>query len=336
MKTFYYLCGTEVVLREQVVDLIREKVAASPQDVVVVSAEAVGARVWDEVLAYSETAKRRLVIVRDAEALTYWDPFWTLTLAMKTKDAPVVTAVFVSAESSFNETPPCKRQHNAKPVERKARGKKTILVCPDCEAIKAKIIAMSGGLYVEISRPSEDAAVKVVTGSFDDSWPGWAIARPDQARFLLNYVGWDLAAARDACKRATALGLPLTERAVKAMAVRGVAEEFIEALTRLDRTSAVDAARHLTVEEGRRVLLSLERRLDILTRLNRTLHQVESARGITTQLGIHYAVVNALRPYAKHYDTIRVERDSVALLQADAALASGEGVGALELLALQW
>jgi len=188
VKTFYYLCGAEVTLREQVLDLIRAKVSPKLEDCSVVSAETAGARVWDEVMAYSDTTKRRFVIVRDAEYLTVWEPFWTLVAAIKNKSAPVATTVFVSSAPDFDEAAPCRRRHDSAPVERKGRGRRTTKICPDCEAIKSKIIAMSGGLYVELPRPSPEAAVKVVAASFDDSWEGWAApARPDHARALLAY-----------------------------------------------------------------------------------------------------------------------------------------------------
>lgn len=106
LKHMYFLYGSERLLVEEIVNAIRDRVDPSDFDYATLSAERVPPRdVWAAINQYPVDPQfgKRLVVVREAEAITSWTQFesWATPRSM-----PQVYAVFVSSEIQVNTALP--------------------------------------------------------------------------------------------------------------------------------------------------------------------------------------------------------------------------------------
>jgi hypothetical protein len=240
-----YVCGAERVLVEEVVDSIRTGLDVSALDRVTFTAGTDPDRdIWAAAHQYPLTpGARRLVCVRAAEKIRYWQPLPGWLAA--TRQLPGVYLLFVSGDDSPAPGVPV-------------------------EAVKAP-----RGHLVRCAAPNEADAVAWVrrrAPALDDTTAG----------YLLTRTGGDLAAAATACTKISLFdGVPGTQ-VVDQLCAQVPAASFVESLLTLRKPDALRAAAVMAPEEYGRALATLDQRLDAMAVLWRAVRAGHTAREVAS------------------------------------------------------
>lgn len=301
IRRCYWVCGEEVLLREQVVSLVRrEVIKAGVSDRSSISVQEDGeAAVWDAMDSWSLDSDRAgFLVVRGAERLVRVEKLaaWLLDRA-----APRKVVVFVSDDPSW----------------------------PTSHKPEARERVTKSGMYVQCSPQSENSAVEIVAG--------WLEGDRVAAERILKRCGWDLNTTRDAAKKAAILNRRSDPRVLAYLTEPQPTEQFAVQLTACDRRAAVSSAVLLETSAERSAAIGLlDANLSALSKINRALRTAWSPREIAARLDLHRLVVERLQPYARLYGADEVRHRAVELAVADRALAEGAEIGVLEALALKW
>ena len=301
VRRCYWVCGEEVVLREQVVGLLRrEAVRLGAQERISLNVLEDGeAAVWESLDSWSLDQDRPgLLVVRDAERLRKVERLasWLADL-----NAPRKVVVFVAAEPSWPTT---------RTPEVRERITKT-------------------GVYVQCSVSSHHSSVEIVAG--------WLGGDSNAAERVLEWCGWDLVTARDSVRKAALMGRREDLRVLEYLSEPRPLEQFASQLTACDRARAVQSAGLLNSYAERSAAIGLlDANLAALSKINKALRTAWSSREIAGRLDLHRMVVERLQPYARLYGPDQVRSRARELARADRALAEGAEVGVLETMAARW
>lgn len=300
LRRVYWVSGEEVVLREQVVSLLRreaQRLGISIEERQSLSVREDGeATVWDALDAWPFGA-RAFLVVRDAEQLRHRE---RIAAWLEDRSGPPRVGVFVSDEYTWPTS-----------------------LLPEARARVAK-----SGMLVECSRASERTALEVATG--------WLGGETNEAERLLRRVGWDLRAARDAASKAQRVGRRGDRRVLEFLTEPHPQQQFAEQLTACDRQGALRSATVLLPEERSAAIGLLDANLAALSKINRALRSAFGPREIAARLDLHRLVVERLAPYARLYDPEAVRHRAVVLADAERAVVEGAEVGVMEVLAATW
>jgi DNA polymerase III delta subunit len=296
-KRFYYLCGPERILVEQIVDDVRGMIQPAAINYASLSAAiSTEAQVWASLYQYPvDPLSRRLIIVRDVEKLKEWR---RLTAWLENRLIPQVTAVFVDGRNEV-----------------------------DTSTAHMKRVVKSGR-YVECKGLNQDDAHIYLNHICD--------IEPSGTAALLLRVGGDLRRARDACTAAAAVGMKMEGRVIDALADKRPGEEFEDALMRGDKSAALEAALLVDQAELSRIVGGLDYKLELAGRLARLLRRRVELRSIIQTSGIPPFLIKEMLAYVGRYGRTEVASRTNALALADSRLQAGHRDGLLEVLTATW
>lgn len=298
VKRITWVCGSEVVLREEVIDFIRSKVKPEPGDYIALDASDTPERdVWAACNQYpADPSAPRLVLVRDAERLKNEDPFLSWIGEMRLM--PTVYLVFVADE-------------------------------PDLDTNKPHLAAIrDSGTIVRCATPNEDDLVKWVQRRARGR------ITVNDAHHLLTRVGGDLGKAANVLAKAAVFEGTVTESAIDLLVSESPGAEFADLLVQLRKQQALLAAEAVARDDYPRMIGLLDVRLDLLSRLNRQIRNRATMRDMARETPAF--VVHQLLPAAREYDDSRVRRCRQVLAVVDDGVRSGARDGALEALVACW
>lgn len=300
VKRAYYLYGPERMLVEEAVDLLRRKLSSKDFDAITLSASSTSDKeIWAQANQYPLTQDgRRMVLVRDAEAIKSWAPFFPW---IDSRLIPNVTVIFVSSERDVDTS--------------------------ESTPHMFKFVKAGAARIVKCSKQSSADQIKYLTRRFGMS--------ETDAKQLLERVGEDLAVAANVASQAKLLGR-LDGQTLKALARRTPAEDFIASLMALKKDLAIEATRRIGSERVRGILLTLDTSLSEARTIRKAMRFTDSALEVYRSTGVQVHRVKELERVAPNYDDARTRRCVRALALVDAAVNSGETAGVLETLVALW
>lgn len=310
VKRVTWVCGTQRVLVEEVVEATRWAVAPSDLDYVTFTAGQDRDRdIWASANQYplSPTASR-LVVVRDAEKVRSWAPLgaWLAN----SRHLPTVHLVFVSNDEKLR-------------YGEKGEGDVNRPLLPPAAWLKTR------GYLVECGMPNEADAIRWAQRQAD-VLPG------DVAAHLLTRVGGDLRAALTVCRQLRVFdGVPST-RVVDVLCGSRPQDAFAESLLWLRKPSALQAAETVPDKEMGGLVGLLDSRLDVMTALHRAVKSRASARDLAQVPGVPAFLARQYAGVAGEYDPARVAHRRKVLVLVDEALGLGARQEALEGLVALW
>lgn len=333
-----WICGDQPVLKEEAVTAIRLTLDAAEHDTSTHFAQAKkpNAEIWTDMAQHAiDPTSPRLVVVRDAEKLGK---------SLAKLEAWLAGArhanVHVACVSNLPEWKPD--------------------FMPD---VRKRVVGSGSSLYVEcrLSRAAGDRdslrdpkgrayskAEEQCARLAADFWcPHISL---EVAHVLARRTACDLARVRDVCQWINSLiaanpTCRVTEGVINTLASETPTDGFAEALTRLDKATALNLARDLDQTDRRNALIRLQRNLSYLEALNRAKKPLLRKFGNDRSkvgLMIRESAQNANVPIAeagrlwdhtKMYDAQTVSRRTEALIRADA---NKNELGALEALVTEW
>lgn len=304
LRRVTWVAGDQPILIEEVVDALKDKLSPSTMDYISLSLSPTLDRdVWAEANQYPLTpGSNRLILVRDADTITRWQPLQTWLA--RTRTLPGVYLLFVSSQPDLPYTT--------------VGGKKTLK--PHVALLKAP-----RGFVVRCTGLNEADAV------------AWVQRRSPldaaSAQYLLTRTGGNLAAAAAVCAKVTLFGQSVRSVALNTLITEQAADDFTDYLIALDKRRALLALPDLDDADRLKAVALLDSRLDLLERLNRIHTAGRSWRDVT---GINPFLLRLYMPYARHYDSSACSNRRRALAVIDDALRSGARDAVMESLVALW
>jgi hypothetical protein len=306
-KQITWLCGSEPVLMDEVVDLLKGVINVDPINLVYLDAREQTPRyIWNELRQYpfGDTAKR-LTIVRGAEELSLEDEF---VQYVKDRGAlPRNFVIFVSAEDQL------RKQEN------------TRTVVDALEYLKGR------GTLIECRPFTSSTAKHAVT---------WVKEKADLrgrvAEHLLNRATGDLRLVRDTLNKLKVVNGEISLRLVDEMFEERPDDTFLNALFAMDRKTALAALREMPRSEYSRTIGLVDARLDLAGLVHDMVIAQRSSGEIARAAGNKGFLVPDMLPVAKYYDKKRRLRIRKYLATVDSYSEYGIPDGALEALVALW
>ena len=313
-----WVCGSEQVLVEEVIDHVRSKVGASDFDYVSLVAGATADRdIWAAANQYPVDPKaNRLVLVRDVHKIQRWEPLeaWLAN----SKALPTIHLLLVSGDADFTYQddalcPPCYwiRHHSAGDLVR-------------CAPLADRVPL---GKDRRPTRPGPPDLVKWLQGH--------APMEDSTAEYLLGRVGGSLSRARNVAWKARLFPGTLTEQAIDVLCSEEPAEDFVGRLIALDKRAASQAAEFVPPREYSRVIGELEYRLNVVGQVYDLIRQRKTMRDAAS-IGLPVYVAKQVWGSAKHYDESRQLQCRKLLSVVDEYVQAGPQTGQLEGLVALW
>lgn len=307
-KRVTWVCGEQRALVADVVATIRAALQPSDLDTVTCHAgQTPDADIWAAAHQYPfDPDAHRLVLVRDAEKISYWEPLPGWLAA--TRQLPGVYLLFVSGLPDFPHAP----------------GSRTQLA-----AHLAHMRAPRGHL-VRCATPNGRDAL------------AWARRRApaldeDTAKHLLTRTGGNLTTAAAVLDKIALFGGTVSHAVVDALVDQAPADNLADALVLGDRRAALVAAARTSPADVGAILGLLDSRLDLVAALWHDLRtgelRRERAAGDREQPAF---LVAQFAPAAKFYDPGRVAQCRRLLAVLDDAHRTGARTGLLEALIALW
>ena len=300
------MCGSEVVLVDEVVDLIRESVKADSVNTGYIDArESTERFVWNELrqLPFG-THVNRVTVVRGAENLKDEESF--LQYVKDRGAMPRNYVIFVSNEPTLRKN---EKNETWYPLEYlKTRG--AVVECKPFTAATAK---------------------HAVTWVMEK-----AEIRGRVAEHMLNRATGDLRLVRDTVNKLKVFPGEITLRVVSDMFEERPADTFLGALFSLDRKTALKALKEIPRDDYSRTLGLVDARLDLAGLVHDLLIEHKSSGEIAKIAGNKGFLVPEMLPVAKHYDKRRRLRIRKFLATVDEYSSTGIPDGALEALIALW
>lgn len=296
-----YVCGPQRALVADVVEVTRNLI--NPGDLDMQSTSGTDKELWAKAFQHTMIAgANRLLVVRDAEKITAWEPF-TLWMA-GTRALPGVYLLFVSNDDD---------------VPRGA-GKRS--------PAKAHIEAMKPprGYVVRCTDLAEDDAV------------AWVRARSPLgdtvARHLLTRVGGNLTAAAAVCGKLAVFGqVEVSTAIVDQLVAARPADDFADSLLAGRKTDALALVGQLGDRDALKLVGLLDQRLDMLTLLWDSQAHGRYGGQVT---GVNPFLVRRYTPLAKDYHPQRCAHRRQVLAVVDDAVRNGARDGIWEVLVALW
>jgi hypothetical protein len=315
-RQFTWICGTEQVLVEEVVDQIRGQLQPSPWNYVqLVVGEDSERMIWNEMDQYPAGNGRRLLLIRNAEALKNFSRLADF-IAHRSRN-PRTYVVFVSGEA---------RLPRLEPTEAERRERKIPAYVPHLT-----LFSSGKGYLIECRAFTQATAQHAV------AWVlGKVKMREGIAGHLLERANGDLRLVRDVCKKLAVFPGEIQLSTVNGMLAERPRDNFADALLALDRKTALLALERMVPSEYSRTIGFLDARLDLAGQVHDLLLQHMTPSEIAKEVGSQRFLVPDVIPVAKHYDRARRERIRELLASVDEAHRAGASVGLLESVIALW
>jgi DNA polymerase III delta subunit len=306
IRRITWVCGDQPVLVEEVVDTIRDQLKATDLDHVSLTAgDDPDRTIWAAANQYPLVpGANRLILVRQAEKVRRWEPLeeWLAN----SRRLPNSYLVFVSGEPDVPYTM----------VEGKRVPKPWI-----------ELMRPPRGHVVRCGMPREADAI---------AWTKRRAPLDDEmAKYLLMRAGGNLALVASVCAKLALFdtkGVP-GPRVIDELCREVPADEFVESLLMGRKRDALLATQGMDERDYRRVVATLDHRLDLLSTLNRAVRSGQSQR----ELGnVSQFLVRQYWLAAKHYDDRRCLYKRQVLAVVDSALRNGARDAVLEALVALW
>lgn len=302
-----WVCGTEPVLVDEVVDLLKN--AISPDDINMVyldAREMTERAIWNELrqLPFGNSVNR-LTVIRGAEKLKNDALFIQY---IKDKGAlPRNYCIFISSEESA----------------RRSEDKKTLW--SPLEYLKGR------GSMIECRAFTNSTAKHAVEWVKEK-----ANIRGRVAEYLLNRATGDLRLVRDTIAKLSVFPGEISLKVVSEMFEEKPSDTFLGALFSLDRKTAMHAIKELPKSEHSKTLGLVDARLELAGQVHDMLIQHKTHGEIARAAGNKGFLVPEMLPVAKHYDKKRRTRIRNYLATVDSFSDYGVPEGALEALVILW
>lgn len=301
VRRFTWVCGSESVLAQEVVDTIRRLI----QPMTVMTFEmGLDSETWMWDACSSAPLGSRLVIVRQAESAKDWSILPHLIEAGRQLGDSWI--VFVSAMSDYPKREDGSLQDHI-----------------------AQLRDTSSGQLVRCSKPSEPDQLAWVSRLL----PG---AGKVIASYILARAGGDLQAVRDLCAKAALFGPEPSEALVDALLTEQAAEDFADSLTHLRRVHALSCAGGMTERDMAMAFGLLESRLSLMSVLAPAVRQQMTEHDMRGRLSISTVLIKRFKQVAPKYDDSRIHRCRQLLVLAESAWREGAREGVAEALVALW
>ncbi len=299
-----WLCGDQRVLVEEIVAEIRTALKVTPVDHVVLSAREVATReIWAAANQYPlEPGANRLLVIRDAEAITRWEPLtaWLDNCRL----LPGVHLVFVSNETDVAYVG--------------AQGRRKGALRPHLEAIQNK---RRVGQVVRCTLPNEADAI------------AWVRRRSrldvEMASHLLNRAGGKLATVAAVCDMIALFDGSPGPATLDALCEPAAPDCLADKLLAGDKPAALHALAVTDPGDYGAVIGLLASRIDLLASLWKHTRAGQSPRDITH---LPVFLVRQYHPYARDYPPSRCAYARQVLAVVDDAYRTGARTGLMEAL----
>lgn len=315
IRQLTWVCGSEVVLVEEVVQSIKAGLNPTPWNFVpLVAGEDSERAIWAEVDQYPIDNGTRLILIRSAEKLKHWNHLLNF-IANRTKNSRTFL-VFVSSEATTPRLPQTEEESREG-----ARG-----------ALVPHIAAFTGKGHVIEARPFTADTAKHAVAWVQSKVP----MREGVAAHLLNRSNGDLRLARDLCSKLAVFEGEPTISTINALVSEQPRESFSDALLALNKKSALLALTRIQVSEYPRIIGLLDSRLDLAGLVHDGLVEHKPQYEIARSAGKQNFLVKDIMPVARHYDPKRRLQIRNVLAMADEQLRNGQHVGVLETIVAFW
>lgn len=310
VKQFYWLCGPEKVLIEDVIKTIKEHLQLPRWNIATVSVGTLKERaVWSEIEQYPLDGEPRLVVVRNAEKLDDTD---RIVRFVKNRAAhPHTHVIFVSNDDALPRVP--------------IDDKKTKL------ADHVAVFSAQRGTAVECKPFTATTAKHAV------AWvKSKAHMRDGVASHLLNRSDGDLKLVRDLFTKIQVYPVEASVSLVNDLLSEQPRENLVDALLSLDKRTAFQALERLPSSEYSRTLGLLDARLDFAGFVHDKLMERKDEKEIAREAGNKGFLVPAVAKVAKHYDKTRRINTRRVLRIVDESLQDGMTIGVMENIINEW
>jgi DNA polymerase III delta subunit len=316
IKQVTWVCGSESVLVDDVVETIRSNFGTDPWCFSSFTAGTDSDReIWADLDQHPIDGRTpRLVVVHSAEKLA---DLGRISEWMATKNKnPLTSVVFISNQ------PELAREELTREMKRD-RTKPTLK--PHLAAIQGR------GSLVECKAFTQATAKHAV------AWVQSKVAiRPGVAGKLLERANGDLRLTRDAVVKLSAFPDEISEQTINLLLSARPRLSFVDALLELDKRAALLALEYMDPSEYSGALGLLDQRIDVIGRVRDMLVSHASTAQISSALGTMGFLTRDLVPLAKAYDQKRRQQLRDLLARTDEALKGGVTVGPLEVLVHFW
>lgn len=310
-KQITWVCGTEPVLIDEVVDLLTEMINPDPINYIYLDADVSTPRaVWSELLQLPFGTKgNRLVVVNNADKLLETPQFFSFVQTRGSR--PRNFTIFVSNDESLRR----------EEVER-GRGE----IVPNLTYLKTR------GTLIECR------AFTAATAKYAVEWvKEKGNIRGQVAEHLLNRATGDLRLVRDTLRKLSLFPGEITLPVVNEMMEEMPDDTFLSALFALDRKTALKSLKDVPKEEYSKTLGLVDARLDLAGLVHDLLIEKKSPGDIARAAGNKSFLVPEMLPVAKYYDKKRRLRIRSVLATIDGYTAThGVPDGAMEVLVASW
>lgn len=315
MKQVTWVCGSEAVLVDDVVDTLRGSRIFEEWNFESYSVGSDRERdIWASLDQHPIDKTMRLVVVRHADQLKHLGRIEQWVKNRTTN--PLTYVIFVSDE-------PALARVTLTPEERKVKIKAELL--PHLAAISGK------GALIEC-RPFTQATAKHAV-----SWVESKIKiRRGVAGHLLDRANGNLRLVRDAVRKLRAFDDEVTKQTIELLLSEQPRSSFVEALLAHDKKTALLALSSTPPTEYSSIIGLLDQRLDVLGTVHDMMVSHQTPAQITLKLGTMGFLAKDLMPISKAYDPKRRLALRKNLSVADEAIKGGIVEGPLQALTLFW
>lgn len=306
-----YLCGTEPILIEWVIQHVTRLLGVHPWNyTALVAGEDSEREIWAELERHPIDRSTRLVVLRDFEKVK--DKARIIPWIEGRASNPKTFVVIVENVERIPTLPPEKRGEKPAP--------------------EPYVAALARRGHVVECRPFTQATAKHAAA--------WVRAQVHMemnvAGHLLNRANGDLRLVRDTCVKLAVLEEAPSIGAIDALLSKRPRADFREALMQRRKKEALFALSRMSPDEYSRTLGQLDADLDLAGLVYDLTNQHKTAGEIARAAGKMAFLVPRIQPHAKHYDPQRRTDLRGLLAVADDAIRGGQRVGVLEGLVAQW
>lgn len=307
----YWICGTETVLVEEVIHLIKSnhKTKAWNYKTYNVGVES-EEDIWQSLFSDAIDSGNSLSIVRSADKLQRKD----LILKLITKKLATHVVIFVSNEQKIERY-----------TVESEDGKRKLMPPTYLEKFEPK------GKIVECISFSQSTAKTAV------AWIKTKVEAKDGALVhLLNESGGDMRIVRDVIQKLRWLSEPATIRNVDYFLSETPNSEFVNALVSLDKETALKSLRAIQKDDKAQIVGLLDAQIDLAGRIHDMQSERKTISEIMKLIGPQAFLVPEMSKSAKYYTKERRLHIRMLLAETDKRIRTGIQEGIFESLVVLW
>lgn len=315
-KQITWVCGSEIVLVDQVVSQISEYLSPLPWNTTRIDARDVSVRgIRAELYQHPMGSGVRLIVIRHADVIEDWS-FLVEWIPKRTLN-PRTFVVFVSDEEGIPKIEPT-------PAERKTGAKAAPPEHLD--------LIQRRGAVIEC-RPFTSATAKYAPAWVQSMMP----MRDQVAKHLMERANFQVRLVRDTCMKLRMAGLSeVTITHINQILSEQPRDTFQDAILARDHKTAFLALRTIPEEDYGKIIGLLDAQLDLTGLVHDMMVEHAKPGDIARAAGKQAWLVPEIMPVAKHYNSKRRLEIRKVLAMADSAWRSGHSYGLLDVIVAFW